>query len=546
MKRRDVLKAGVKLGIATNALPLLFGGSTLRALGRSPLRSALERTAGSSNNVLVLLQLQGGNDGLNCVIPYRDPLYKTLRPTLGVDPATVLPLLDHTNTQGDTTLGFAPAMTGMSDLYQAGKLAILQNVGYANPSLSHFRGTDIWHSATDSSTYASTGWLGRYLLEQNPGFPPPSIPAGSHPLAMQFGNALGNLFLAHTGGMGIALSKVPTTSGSSLHNYDAIPQNPNAHFDQLEFVRVIQQESEVYAKSIVDLSKTAPTNKATYPSTTLATQLASIARLVAGGITTRIFMVTQGSYDTHANQVNQQGLLLKELSEALAAFQQDLEALNLADRVALMTYSEFGRRPQENGSGTDHGMAAPLFVMGTQVRGKVYGNDPKLDAGSLLSGNLKYDPLHDFRNVYATVMNEWLLAGNDAQTNQTDIRSVLTSDAFGTYSTTTDWVSLGVFKGNTASYAASDGDAAGLALMQNHPNPAMSVTEIEFALPLSGPTELSLFRMDGVEVARVIDGRMEAGIHRVSVNVAALASGSYLYRLRSTAGEVTRRMVIEH
>ena len=538
MKRRDFLKTGVKVGIAANALPLLLNGSPLKALGRSPLRRALEASGTSNNKVLVIIQLQGGNDGLNCVIPVSDPLYKTLRPSVVIDTTTALTLTDH------STLGFHPSMTGISTLYEAQKVALIQNVGYANSSLSHFRGTDIWNTATDPSLYATTGWVGRLLLEQNPGYPPATIPTDGLPLAIQFGNALSNLFLAQTGGMGIALGRVPTASNPSSHNYDPIPSNPTTQYQELEYVRLIQSETEIYSTNIA--KRSVQTNKVTYPGSALATSLASIAQMIASGFTTKIYMVSQGSYDTHSNQLATQNTLLGDLAAAVLAFQQDIEALGVADQVAMMAYSEFGRRPQENGSGTDHGTAAPLFVMGTQVKGMVYGSDPQLDTAHLTAGNLTFDPQHDFRNVYATVMNEWLLEGGDQTQVTKDIQSVLTTDANGTYSANSTWQSLGLFKSQLQGYVPSNPDATGLMLMQNYPNPSYATTTIEFALPATGPVQLGVFNTSGVEVARIADGNMGQGIHRESFDASKLPSGAYIYRLKTGVGEVARQMIIAH
>src|SRR5947209_18288758 len=187
MKRRDFLKYGAKLGVAANVLPLL-GGLPARALGRSPLRNTLQ--SASSNNILVIIQLAGGNDGLNTIVPYSDPLYASSRPTLGLDKTknNLLVLSDH------DSLAMHTNMPGIHDLYGNGKMAILQNVGYANPNFSHFRGTDIWHNATDSNITNATGWLGRLIQERNPDYPPALVPDGSQPLAIQFGSGLSNIF----------------------------------------------------------------------------------------------------------------------------------------------------------------------------------------------------------------------------------------------------------------------------------------------------------------------------------------------------------------
>jgi uncharacterized protein (DUF1501 family) len=540
MKRRDFLKQGLTIGVAANALPLMLGGFSIKALGRSPLRSALETQGGTNNNVLVIIQLAGGNDGLNCVVPYSNPLYKTMRPTLGLDKTAdgLLVLPDH------DTLAFHGGMDGMLGMYNAGKLALLQNVGYPAPILSHFRGTDIWNTATDSGIYSTTGWVGRVLNDLNPGYPPSVIPAGSQPLAIQFGSSLSNLFLGQNGGMGIAINKLPTTDNPSTHFYDALPANLTNPYKELGYVRSIQEEGEVYSTSLV--KRSVNTNKVDYttlaPNNTLATQLSYVAQVIASGFTTKIFLVTLGGFDTHSNQLTDQATLLKQLSEATSAFQQDLEAFGVADKVVTMTYSEFGRRPLENGSGTDHGTAAPHFVFGTQVKGKVYGADPNLAATALVSGNLAYETDHDFRNVYATMLNEWLLGGSTTD-NMTEINNVLSASNGHTYSTTNTWTSLGIIKPQ-AGVATGQPSSIGLMLMQNYPNPFVASTTIEYALPERTAVELSIWNTAGEEVARIVDGTQSSGVHSAEFASGRLPSGSYIYRLKTPTTQVTKQMVI--
>jgi uncharacterized protein (DUF1501 family) len=534
MKRRDFLKLGAQVGVAANVLPIMMGGFPVRALGRSPLRSALS-TASNNNNILVIIQLAGGNDGLNCIVPYGDSNYTTNRPTLGLNKTAdnLLVIPDH------TSLAFHTKMQGFLDLYSAGKLAILQNVGYPSPILSHFRGTDIWHTSTDSGISVSTGWVGRTLYELNPSYPPASISAGSMPLAIQFGSSLYNMFLSQNGGMGIAINRVPNTANASTHNYDAIPSPPSTPDLELAYVRVIQSETEVYAQTMVNVaSKTV--NKATYPTNNpLATQLAGVAQLIGSGFTTKIYLVTLGGFDTHSNELVNQSKLLGQLADAMKAFQDDLELFGVADQVAMMTYSEFGRRPKENGSGTDHGTAAPHFVVGTQVIGGVRGHDPKLDPTSLLngSGNLTFDSMYDFRNVYATVLSEWL-GVSDAS-----IQNVLTASNGTTYSTNSTWTKLGLFK-SQAGVSDSSEMTPGLDLMENYPNPVTNLTMIEYVLPEAMAVELSIFNTNGVEVARIVDERQDMGIHTSSFKPGNLPSGSYIYRLTTPKGQIAKKMVV--
>ena len=540
MKRRDFLKMGATLGVATTALPVLIGGSPVRVLGKSPLHSLLTN-ATANDHILVIIQLAGGNDGLNCVIPITDPLYAQYRPTLGVK-LTDTPhiLADH------DTLAFHPVMDGMATLYSQKKLAVLQNVGYANPNLSHFRGTDIWDTSTDSNRFVSTGWIGRLLGELNPDFPPPNFTDPQYkkyeyPPAMQFGASLSVSFLSESGGMGIIINSLPDENSQSTHNYDAIPVPTPIPYQELDYVRTIEKETEVYTQKLIDRSVT--TNKVTYPANSkLGQQLAGVAQCIASGFTTKIYLVTQGGYDTHSNQATDHPELLEELSDCIKAFQDDIEAFDKADKVAGMTYSEFGRRPQENGSGTDHGTAAPLFVFGTQVIGKVYGNDPKLAADSLVNGNLAYEARHDFRNIYASVMFEWLLAGEDADKNSL-IQSVLTSSNGTTYSTSSDWLHLGIFNGQPSA-VGDDEFVYGLMLMENYPNPVRDKTTIEYALPQATNVQLSVYTMQGKEVARIVDGRESEGVHQATFASGSLPSGNYLYRLTTPQGSVAKQMIV--
>jgi hypothetical protein len=216
-----------------------------------------------------------------------------------------------------------------------------------------------------------------------------------------------------------------------------------------------------------------------------------------------------------------------------------------------MTYSEFGRRPAENGSGTDHGTSAPHFVIGTQVIGKVYGSDPNLSASALSggspTGNMTFDSNYDFRNVYATMINEWLMAGVDQATINTVIQDVLTQDSTTTYSSTNvPWKSLGIFKASATNSVGSAPGAVGLMLLPNYPNPASGSTMIEYTLDIAGPVELGIFTSGGVEVARPVEGWQSAGQQSVSFDASKLASGAYFYRLKTATQTVSRPMVVAH
>jgi hypothetical protein len=351
-----------------------------------------------------------------------------------------------------------------------------------------------------------------------------------------FTRIVSNLYHSDSGDMGIPVYQMPDPTTNSAHDYDVIPASPNLAYQSLDYVRGVQRETEVYNTTLAHRAVT--TNKVVYPDTPLAQQLASVAQLIASGLKTRIYIVTQNGYDFHSELLSGQAARHVDLDGAVAAFQRDLEALNVADNVITMTYSEFGRRPAENGSGTDHGSSYPLFVIGTRVKGGILGNDPDLD--NLIDANLNYDQNHDFRNVYATMMSEWL--GVDDKT----IQEVLTGSGTNIYSTNAKWLKLGLFKDKPVKgiQTASTGSPFGFMLMQNHPNPVLASTTIEFALPATTSVTLGIFNSAGQEVARPIEATLGEGNHRVSFSPKGLASGRYFYRLTTPDDQLTRQMTI--
>ncbi len=529
MKRREFLRKGIQVGLAANALPLLVGGMPLQVFGKG---GNGQKALADNGQVLVMLQLSGGNDGLNCLVPYYNPTYTSLRPDLRLNkPEFKLNFLpDH------GSLAMHQDLPEVFNLYKTGRMTILQNVGYPNPEFSHFRGTDIVHTATDSNLYRQTGWVGRLLTEQNPAFSMSTVTKGSDPLAIHFGTVPINIFHGRNGEMGIPVAQLPDPVMNSVHTYDPIGSNPDLAHQSLSYVRDIQQETEVYNSTLANRAVTK--NKVIYPDTLLGQQLASVAQLIASGLKTRIYVVTQGGYDFHSELWSGQSAHHIDLDAALWAFQNDLEALKIADKVITMTYSEFGRRPVQNGSGTDHGASYPLFVVGTRVKGGILGHDPDLD--NLIYDNLNYDQRHDFRNVYATMMSEWL--GVDDKT----ISNVLTASNSETYSTNANWIKLGLFKPSQGLDPIAAGSQFGLMLMQNHPNPVITSTTIEFALPASTNMTLGVFNGAGQEVARLVDGLLHEGNHRVEFRPSGLASGRYFYRLITPQDKLTRQMMILH
>lgn len=398
ISRRNFLKKTATTGAATFAL----GGFLARAYGRAEAIGPLAASAlPETDRVLVLVQLDGGNDGLNTLVNYENDAYYTARPTLNIPKNRVLRI--------NETLGFHPELKDLKNLYDEGLLTAIQGIGYPNPDRSHFRSTDIWLSASDSDEYLSTGWLGRYLETQFPEFPD-KIP--EHPLAVDIGPVVSLSLLGKNGALGIALRNPGTffnlvDQGNKIIDKNKIP-TPAGY--ELEFIRQVNFESLQYASQVKEAAKKGK-NKVTYPGTGLGSRLSLVSRLIHGGLRSRVYLVSQRGYDTHANQLARHTALLRELNDAVAAFQNDMERLGLQDRVLGLTISEFGRRVKENGSaGTDHGTAAPLFVFGPAVKGGILGAGPNFNNLDN-RGDFFHD--YDFRQIYASILNQWFGVSRD-------------------------------------------------------------------------------------------------------------------------------------
>jgi uncharacterized protein (DUF1501 family) len=409
MNRRDFFKRVVPV----STLPFCIDGSPLAAYGRSPWLEALTGAGQALDRVLVLIQLNGGNDGINTVIPLDQySAYFSARSNIAIPENRVLKLTAAT--------GINPAMAAIKTLYDNGRVCLVQGVSYPNPNFSHFRATDIWLTASDYNQYLTTGWLGRYLDYELPGYPdgyPNEVVPD--PLAIQIGSVVSLGFQGPDQPTAINLQDPNTfyqlVSGSSTLGQDAPPQTPAGI--ELGFVRQVASQSIAYAARIKAAADRAPNRSTLYPAAgqnSLADQLKIVARLIAGGLRTRIYMVNLGSFDTHSNQVvssdtttGTHATLLGKLANAVFAFNDDLQIQGAEHRVIAMTFSEFGRRVVSNSSlGTDHGTAIPMFLFGSSVRPGVVGANPSLT--DLTGSNLKMQ--FDFRTVYASILNQWFYA----------------------------------------------------------------------------------------------------------------------------------------
>ena len=329
---------------------------------------------------LVFIQLNGGNDGLNTFIPFDNSLYYDLRPKIALDKDTIV---------GKTNgMGFHPALKDFATMQQNGDLSVVQNVGYPEPVRSHFRSQEIWQTATDSNHYGTNGWLGKYLdLQCNHHEPTAGINLDS----------IDNLALKGEEPNSITV-KDPNRFKSNKDKEQGILLSENP---QLDFVRKIANSVTEGAEEIQKaLAKS--TAEVSYPKTNLGKNLEWIARLVKGNLNSKVYYTSQNGYDTHDNQLNIHNRNLTELNDSLACFYKDLKQSKLLQNVTIVVFSEFGRRVKDNGSGTDHGTAAPMFVVGGNTKGKVLGANPNLF--NLDNGDLKHEI--DFRSVYACLLKE--------------------------------------------------------------------------------------------------------------------------------------------
>ena len=528
MRRRDFIKRVVPV----TALPFFINGFRLRAYGRSPFLETLIGAATATDRVLVLVQLNGGNDGINTVIPLDQySTYFNVRSNIAISENSVLKLT--------LANGLHPAMTGMKTLYDDAKLTVVQGVTYPNPNLSHFRATDIWLTASDYNQYLSSGWMGRYLDYEFPdypdGYPNEVMP---DPLAIQIGSVI-SLGLQGSGrSMGIAIQDPNTfyqlVSGGSSGGTDTPPQTPAGH--ELTYIRQVALQSQAYATQVKAAAARAQ-NRATYPTqNTLADQLKIVARLIAGGLKTRIYIVNIGGFDNHSSQVvggspttGTHATLLGRLSAAAFAFQEDLRLLssssnNVEDRVVGITFSEFGRRVASNASlGTDHGTAAPIFLFGKKVEPGIVGANPSLS--DLTSGNLKMQ--FDFRRVYASVLSQWF--GVD----QTELNAVLRTPLLPNIQP------LDLLQAPITEVARDRGLPTGYRLYENYPNPFNPTTTISYDLPADADVVLKVYDMLGREVTTLVEDHQTVGRHRILFDASNLSSGAYIYQLR--AGSFTDR-----
>lgn len=521
MKRRDFLRTTLPAAV----LPSMINGFSLKSFAAdSPLAKLLG--GGTDNDhVLVIVQLQGGNDGLNMVIP-RDAYssYTNARANIAIAENSILAL------NGNDKTGLHPSMTGLQTLYNEEKLGIIQSVGYPQPNFSHFRATDIWMTGSDSNQVLNSGWGGRYLDYEYPNFPN-GYPNSSmkDPLGIQIGSVTSLMFQGPSVSMGMSLSN-PTTFYNLISGVeDPAPNTPAGK--ELKYVRLVAKQTSQYAE-VVKSAALNVTTQAAYPANnSLGDQLKIVARLVKGGLKTKIYMVSYSGFDTHALQTiagntstGTHAILLKNVSDAIKAFQDDLTFLGVDDRVMGFTFSEFGRRIKSNSSvGTDHGAAAPMFIFGKNARKNVHGTNPAIPANVTVNDNIPMQ--YDFRSVYATMLQDWLCV------KTADLQQVMLQN----------FQSLPLV--NTAACSPVVPNTSGVTLIDNYPNPFTTTTTIRFNTA-GGHTLVQIMDTSGRVIATPVDRDYPLpGNYTVTFNSIALPNGVYYARFQNGAVQQVRSMM---
>lgn len=535
----------------------LLGTGMLLKLNGVPLyafqeNGFLEEIAKSSYNdrVLILIELHGGNDGLNMVIPIDQyGNYYNLRPNIAVPQTGSRKYISlDSNLPDDKLVGLHPDMIGAKEMYDNGNMAVIQNVSYENCNGSHFRSRDIWQMGVDYDEYTSSGWMGRYLGHYFPDYPT-NYPNAStpDPLAIEIGSGVSLAFHRDEG--------IP--AGLSIQNPDAFydlinsvggqsPINfPDSHAgDEIEYMMQIEQQSNNYSQRLKDVYNAGSNSSTVYPdlypfvapsgaiNNPLAPQLKIISRLLSGGIKTKIFLCRIGGFDTHANQVEStnasmgtHAALMYHISSAVKAFYDDLQNLGLSDRVLSMTYSEFGRRAASNASyGTDHGNAAPMLVFGTCLNPGVYGQNP--DLTNLQNGNIPMQ--HDYRQVFSSVVKDWFQASSSAIS---DVRFQDFVNNRIDYIRCKELSTKELFKENL--------------WMKCYPNPSSSETTIDYYLHRASHVEIEVVDITGRSVATLVKANKNQGKHNVVYDLSHLQNGTYIFTLKTNNTSITKKVILQ-
>ncbi len=504
MHRRTFLASSALLPLAMHRVPFATPLSPLfTALGSDP-----------SDRVLVLINLIGGNDGLASLVPLDQ--YDQLAQVR----ANIL-LPQNTLHTLDSTRGLHASLTGFKSVWDTGRMGIVQDVGYPDQNRSHFRSSDIWNTGSPSNEEWTTGWLGRHFETVHPTFPT-DYPNQQHPdpVAISLGYAVSETCQGIAGNFALTVNN-PQYAGGILDNSGGSTP-PGIYGDELSFIRTSIAQANAYGDVVRDAADRGM-NVGSYPSNNqLASRLADVARLISGGLQTKVYIVSLGGFDTHADQVvegdvttGEHAALLQQLGDAVAAFQADINALGLGERVIGMTFSEFGRRIRSNAAvGTDHGTAAPAFLFGDCINPGVIGNNPTID---IAVDELEGVPMqYDFRDLYGSVLEDWF--GLSASTVRTLLHNGYTNIPVVRNCSDISSVDTGINDTSTRLLAA--------------PSPFTTFVKLQFATHATAKVSMSAYDVKGGLVETLFERKLPAGEQTVTVDTSTYPSGVIVFRLQ--------------
>ncbi|MFT6755664.1 MAG: hypothetical protein ACJAV9_001149 [Urechidicola sp.] len=518
LNRRDFIKLST---VASAAIPFTLSGFPLFA-NEKPNEYQFSE---DNDNILVLIQLQGGNDGLNTV--FNASQYSNLQ---SVRSNIIIPETELLSVNNETL--FHPSMTGMKDMFDQEKLSVIQNVGYPNQNRSHFRSSDIWSSASSSYEYVSTGWIGRFFDVNHSQFPQ-NYPTTENPdpFAITIGTIVSETCQGTNANFSMALTDPDNPGTALVSNTGNIPDD--CYGNALNFVNDTISQTNAYAEIIENASSAGNNLSSKYDDTSLSEKLKIVAKLISGGLKTKVYVVQQGGFDTHDNQVvesdrktGKHAELLKELSNSMNGFQDDLQLLNVDEKVIGMTYSEFGRRIRSNGGlGTDHGNAAPLFMFGNCVENQILGDAPEIDSAVDIYEGVQMQ--YDFRNIYSSVLTNWLGA------TETETSTVLFEN----------FDPLPLFKDGCSSSLSNDDFILDEKFsLDIYPNPCLDFIHISF-FGNNENVKITLYNTIGAVVKEITNARYSSIQHRLTVDMQRFAKGNYFVHYQSKGISKTKKVL---
>lgn len=503
MKRRQFIK---NVALSSASLPFVSNGFGMQALSQK----LFNFSTGAEDRVLVMIRLNGGNDGLNTVIPLDQYANLMLhRSEIIIPQNQILSVTPE--------VGFHPQMQGMKGLFDQGKLSVVQNVGYPEQNRSHFRSMDIWTSGS-LDVSETRGWLGRYFDSYNPNYPS-GYPNATYP--DPFAISMGSEVTATCQGIAANFSHAVSNPNNAVNLYQGGFVNDGSYYgEHVEFVGTIIEQTNSFGQVIHAAAQAGSSLSAMYdPTNNLATQLKYVAQMISGGLKTKVYVLSLGGFDTHDNQADATNLqagvhvgLIKKVSDAIAAFQDDLQLLGLEQRVVGMTFSEFGRQIESNASlGTDHGDAAPLFLFGTCIQSGIIGPNPTI--ANSLPDQAGIAMQIDFRDVYASILRDWF--------------QVPTNEVQQLFAHQVQFYSLaGTCNVSLEEQALANGS------MLVYPNPTPSSVHVNVNLA-EGRAMGELRDAHGATVKTYFDQTFPSGVHTIFCDMDGLASGTYFLVIRN-------------